>query len=121
MVLFRHHSIRRDLVVIIMTISLLSIVLTSLAISYIHYLSLKERLVRDLQTTAEGILQQNSDLLPFADTPNIRRKLFANINVLQNAPDIRLACLYSKDKSLAAFFDAADHALNDQAASRTAG
>lgn len=117
MVLFRHRSIRRDLVFIIMSISMLSILLTSISVSALHYMHLQDQLEQQLERAADIASQRNQDLLAYADVDNIRRKIFSNLSVFLNNSAVSLACLYNQDRELVAFYDAADLAINEKAAS----
>lgn len=119
MVLFRHSTIRQDLVAIIMTISVLSILITSFSISVIHYVNLRERLLSDLQLAASIANDRNDELIPYADVANIQRKIFANLSVFLNNSAVSLACIYDKNNTLIAFYDAADHVINEQSAAST--
>lgn len=115
----RHSSIRHHLVVIIMTISLLSILLTSLSLSVIQYVNLRNRLSDDLRHAATVAGARTGELLAFTDVATIRRKVLGSLSVLLNNSSVSLACLYNTDNQLVAFFDAADHEINDQAAAST--
>ena len=106
MVLFGHRSIRRDLVVIIMTVSLLSILLTSFFISLTHYYNYRDILMRDAELSTSTAAKLVRPLMRFKDAANIQQKLFAELELLANNESIALGCLYDRSGELVAFFDA---------------
>lgn len=115
MVLFRHRSIRRDLILIIMGISLLSIVITSLSISLIHLYNYQEMLSRDIEISADVIVERARPLMEYEQLPNIKRRLFAELSSLLGNASISLTCLYDRDGKLLAFHDENDSELIEKA------
>jgi signal transduction histidine kinase len=114
MVLFGHRSIRRDLVVIIMTVSLLSILLTSFFISLTHYYNYRDMLKRDAELSAISAAKLTRPLLGFEGASNVKQRLFAELGVLANNESVALGCLYDRAGKLIAFFDAANANITQQ-------
>jgi signal transduction histidine kinase len=121
MTLMRHASIRRDLVIIIMTITVLSIVLTTLSMAVIGYFNLKSNIEDDLQRAAAIVGDRNAALLEYAHIPSIRRRAFINLNVFSDDNSIVMTCLYNSSRQLVAFYDRSAAELNDMAASSDIG
>lgn len=113
MVFFQHRTIRRELMLIIMTISVLSIVLTSMAISLIHYYNYQDVLLHDAELTADVIAQRIEPLLGFSHVPNINQRLFNELESLKGNSAIALACLYDEQGQLLAFYDASQQKLTE--------
>jgi len=107
MIFFRNTPIRRSLMLMIMSISLVSIILTTLSISLINYQQLRNDLERELQLAVSIVGDRNKALLDYTSIPNryLVRKAFDNLNVFSDNPTVRLACLYDKDDELLAFYD----------------
>lgn len=104
----RKDTIRHDLMLIIMSITLLSILLTTVSTSVIGYVNLLADIEDDVHRVANVVGDRNSSLLPYANIPNIRRKAFVNLGVFSNDKSIRLVCLYNSKRELVAFYDG-DH------------
>lgn len=117
MITFKHESIRRDLMLIIMSITLLSILLTTVSLSIIGYFNLLDDIEEDLHSVAAVVGDRNASLLPYANIPNIRRKAFVNLNVFSNDKSIHLACLYNANSELVAFYDYEQTNINELALS----
>lgn len=100
-------SIRRTLMLIIMTISLISIVLTTLSISIINYHRLRSDMEQELQLAVSIVGDRNKALLAYTAIPNryLIRKAFENLNVFNDNQAIKKACLYDHDGGLLAFYD----------------
>ncbi len=109
----KNASLRRELVLIIMTISVFSIVLTTLAVSVIGYQNLKKSMSEDLELAASIVGQRNVALLDYAQIPNIRRKAFINLNLFSDNVAIDLACLYNGEDKLVAFYDKQQQAFHE--------
>lgn len=105
--LLRHASIRRTLMLIIMTISMISIVLTTLSISIINYQRLRSDMEQEFQSAVSIVGDRNKALLAYTSIPNryLIRKAFENLNVFTDNPAIKKACLYDHDGGLLAFYD----------------
>ncbi len=114
MVLFGHRSIRRDLVVIIMTVSLLSILLTSFFISLTHYYNYRDMLHIDAKLSSAAAAKLARPLLGFEHSPKVKQRLFAELGVLANNEAVMLGCLYDRTGKLIAFFDAANMDITQQ-------
>lgn len=115
MVFFKHSSIRRELIVIIMAISLFSILLTTGALSVIGYINLKSSAEQDLQLATRVVGERNAALLDYAHIPNIRRKAFMNLTVFSDDTTIILTCLYNAEGQVLAFYDKARPEIIDMA------
>lgn len=109
----KHASLRRELVMIIMTISVFSIVLTTLAVSVTGYHNLKTSMAEDLQHAASIVGQRNAALLDYTQIPNIRRKAFVNLNLFSDNVTVELACLYNGEGQMVAFYDKAMEAFHE--------
>lgn len=115
--LLKHASIRRDLVIIVMTITVLSIVLTTLSMAIIGYFNLKSSIQEDLERAATIVGDRNTALLDYAYIPSIKRRAFVNMNVFSGDPSIMRTCLYNARHELIAFYDRDAQQINDMAAS----
>lgn len=121
MALFKHRSIRRDLVVIIMIIAVFSILLTTVSMSVIGYVNFRKNIEEELQRAASIVGDRNAALLQYANIPNIRRKAFINLNVFSDDDSIELTCLYNQQGELVAFYDKAAIKISDLASSSDIG
>lgn len=117
MVLFRHRSIRRDLMVIIMSVSVLSVLLTSFAISFIHYTNYQDTLLRDIGISADIISERIRPLLSYEEVPTIKRRIFTELGHYTANPTIRRLCVYGTQSQLLAFYDAENKQITDMAES----
>lgn len=121
MTLLKHSSIRRDLVIIIMTITVLSIVLTTLSMAIIGYFNLRSSIQEDLGRAAAVVGDRNAALLDYTHIPSIRRRAFINMNVFAGDPSIVRTCLYNSSQALIASYDRDNSQLNDLAAASEIG
>ena len=117
MIGIKHESIRRDLMLIIMSITLLSILLTTVSMSIIGYVNLLADIEDDMHRAASVVGDRNASLLQYANIPNIRRKAFVNLNVFSDDKSIHLTCLYNANHELVAFYDQKQQPINDLAVS----
>lgn len=105
MQLHRHSSIKKELMLMILSVSMISIVATTMLISVIGYIKIN----RDIQSEAELALtivgNRNEHLLEYSNIPNVRRKAFVNLGVFSADDATELACLYNAQNELVAFYD----------------
>jgi len=121
MTLMKHASVRRDLVIIIMTIAVFSIILTTCSMALIGYFNLKGNIREDLQRAAAIVGDRNAALLEYAHIPSIRRRAFVNLNVFSDDQSIVLTCLYDSKRELVAFYARDEARLNNIAATSEIG
>lgn len=100
-----HSSIRRDLITMIMLISVLSIMLTAVLLSILGYLNLKEHIASDLSRASHLLVANNVSLIEYSYMPNIRRKAFASLSGLVDDDSVALICVYSSRYELSIFYD----------------
>lgn len=115
MVFLHNSSIRRELIVIIMAISLLSILLTTIALSVVSYMNLKTKTEEDHKMAARIVGERNTALLDYAQIPNIKRKAFINLSIFSYDSSVMLTCLYNADGQIVAFYDKGKSDIIDMA------
>jgi signal transduction histidine kinase len=88
--LFRNHSIRQRLTSIIMSVSFISVMLTTFAISVIGVYNLQNSIIEELTVSASIVGDRNTAALVFED----RKQAESNLNVFSVKQTIVQACLY---------------------------
>ena len=91
MQIIRNTSIRRRLTHIIMSVSCVSVVLTTLAISVIGVYTLRSDIIKALDVSASLVGDRNTAALLFSDD----KQAAANLSVFSVNPVIVQACLYN--------------------------
>ncbi len=107
--------LKRELMFIIMIISVLSIILTTLAISITSYLGMQGNLMEDMKLAGSIVGDRNAALLEYSQIPHFKRKAFINLNVFSATQSVNLACLYNRDDELVAFYDKTRTGLYEKA------
>ena len=88
-------SIRNKLTVIIVSISLLAVCLTTVAITMIGYFNLRTNMAHEVVQAAIMAGERNRSLLDYHDDPIIRRRAFVNLyNAFSTDMTIKRVCLY---------------------------
>ena len=101
----QNYSIRQRLTYLIMSISFVSVLLTTLAISVIGIYNLKANLVNELDISASIVGDRNSAALAFGDHTQAQN----NLNVFSVKNTIVQSCLYDKTGALFASYANADY------------
>ena len=94
--MLRNSSIKLRLTLIIMSISFVSVMLTTLAISIIGVYSLSNNLIQELDVTASIVGDRNTAALLFNDDKQAQN----NLNVFSVNHTIVQACLYNQTGTL---------------------
>ena len=90
--MLRNYSIKQRMTLIIMSISFVSVLLTTLAISIIGVYSLRSNLAKELDVSASIVGDRNTAALLFNDDKQAEN----NLNVFSVNPTIVQACLYNQ-------------------------
>jgi signal transduction histidine kinase len=92
MQLFRNYSIRQRLTYIIMSVSVISVLLTTLAITIIGIYNLRNNIIDELLVSASIVGDRNAGALSF----DLKSEAETNLNVFSVKQSIVQACLYKK-------------------------
>jgi signal transduction histidine kinase len=100
MLLTKNTSIKQRLTYIIMSISFISVLLTTLAISAIGIYSLRHNILKDLNVSASIVGDRNTAALIFNDD----KQAESNLNVFSVNQTIVQACLYNQSGGIFAHY-----------------
>jgi signal transduction histidine kinase len=93
MQMLRNYSIRQRLTYLIMSVSFISVMLTTLAITVIGIYNLRNNIINELLVSASIVGDRNAAALAFDDKSQAEN----NLNVFSVKQSIVQACLYKKD------------------------
>lgn len=96
MLVLKNSSIRQRLTYIIMSISCISVLLTTLAISIMGFFTLREGIINELSVSAAVVGDRNTAALAFNDPHQAEM----NLNVFSVKQTILEACLYDEKDAL---------------------
>ncbi len=97
-------SIKTKLTIILVGISLVSVLITTIALSIIGVVNLKKNIVAELEVSARILGERNLAAISFDDVESATK----NLNVLASEPSIVRACLYNENGKLFAHYSYED-------------
>jgi signal transduction histidine kinase len=93
MVLLKNVSIKKKLTVILVAISLISVLVTTLALTLIGIFNLRQSIIHELEVSARIVGERNLVALLFEDVEFATK----NLEIFELQPAIRRVCLYTKE------------------------